>query len=660
MDQTCFSGACGRSIEKLHRFLNKELLSPGYHYRKSILLQAYMLHPETAHVRAPILIVSKQSLASNKFISMARFWKNNLVSKPQILASLLSSKALTKIPPPPPFIFPLINMLSYIGCISNELGVPSSLLGLNYLTADDLEKHFVSATKIYEKSLRMQSAEEAEEFRQRSFERLHALLIRDMKPVEQGPPCKLVPSTPVFGFNVFTDEPPKAGEMPSVGTPLNVPYSGAMRQLFREIVVKCRERMLEAGGRAVPRVKMGIIGGDKLLQLVAGTLIFVCKEIQLSAENIPIDFYLVPVEESSFGQEFSRVDPWFRTHVCEALQYAAAVSPPFLFAKEVQQTLRHYDEFELRNQQQKRERRVLQESLVEECSGPATPNPPALVERVLTGLFEDARVSFRLPISLCLCWQMEGRFTVSFPFFTECRVFPQDRRAQHSFAVALSYHLKHIDGNVSDLVSVSRSVTSIRILQRWDLQDCLELVMKPSSTDLLASAGNGTSVGGNGGGGNGTVMASAGAGTGGSGGSGSGSGSGNGGSGNGVGGPGGVGSSSGASSLSSSVGSMSSSGAALAGMSAAAAAGGGGGGSGSGSGGNGGGGGSVGANGDIGLGGAGSLFKAEITAIDIKLDGPPGKPLVVVLDKHQYGPFLKVRCIQTQYSLPCKKFVEFS
>ena len=60
------------------------------------------------------------------------------------------------------------------------------------------------------------------------------------------------------------------------------------------------------------------------------------------------------------------------------------------------------------------------------------------------------------------------------------------------------------------------------------------------------------------------------------------------------------------------------------------------------------------------MGGAGSLFKAEITAIDIKLDGPPGKPLVVVLDKHQYGPFLKVRCIQTQYSLPCKKFVEFS
>ena len=95
LDQTCFPGACGRSVEKLHKFLNKELLSPGYHYRKSILLQSYMLHPETAHVRAPILIVSKQSLASNKLISMARFWKNNLVSKPQILASLLSSKTIT-------------------------------------------------------------------------------------------------------------------------------------------------------------------------------------------------------------------------------------------------------------------------------------------------------------------------------------------------------------------------------------------------------------------------------------------------------------------------------------------------------------------------------------------------------------------------------------
>lgn len=91
LEQVCLPGAYGKSVEKLLKFLHKELLSPGYHYRKSILKQTYMYRPETAHLDVPILIASKQNPASNKLISMARFWKNNLVSRPQILASLLSS-----------------------------------------------------------------------------------------------------------------------------------------------------------------------------------------------------------------------------------------------------------------------------------------------------------------------------------------------------------------------------------------------------------------------------------------------------------------------------------------------------------------------------------------------------------------------------------------
>lgn len=91
LEQRCFPGVYGKSVEKLLKFLRKELLSPGYHYRKSILSQAYMYHPETAHLEVPILIANKQNPASNKLISMARFWKNTLVSKPQILGSLLSS-----------------------------------------------------------------------------------------------------------------------------------------------------------------------------------------------------------------------------------------------------------------------------------------------------------------------------------------------------------------------------------------------------------------------------------------------------------------------------------------------------------------------------------------------------------------------------------------
>lgn len=507
------------------------------------------------------------------------------------------------------------------------------MLGLNYLKPDDLEKHFKAATKIYERSLKMKSADDADTFRHDSFERLYNLVVRDMQPEEQGPPCKLVPNTPIFNFNVFVDDPPKPGEMPSVGTPLNVPYSNSMLQLFREIVTKHRE----SGGRGSGgvRVKIGVIGGYKLLQLVSGTFLFVCKELQIPAESVPMDFYLVPVEESSFVQEFSRVDPWYRVHMCEALQYVAAVSPPFLFAKEAQQTLRHYDEFELRNQQQKRERRVVSENVSDVYAAAAAPqSPPAAVERILSSLFTDARVPFKLPTSLCLCWQMEGRFTVSLPFFAECRIFPQDRGAHpHGFAVALSYHLKHIDGNVSDLVTVSRTVTSIRVVQRWDLQDSLELVMAPTANDSVASlysssASSAANDGGNG--------------------------SGSGGGGGGSGGSAGI-----SSSEAGSAGGTSSLGSSLSMTSGA-------GGSGSGSG------------GGTGATAAGSLvmssddgplarkesvagmslFRAEITAVDIKLERPANKPLVVILDKHQYGPFLKVRCMQSQYCMPCRKFVE--
>lgn len=499
-----------------------------------------------------------------------------------------------------------------IGSISNELGVPSSLIGLNYLKTEDLEKHFKNATKIYERALKMKSASDANEFRRSSFERLYSLVVRDMQSEEQGPPCKLVPNTPVFNFNVFVDDLLKPGEASPVGTPLNVPYSNSMLTLFREIIAKHKETK-------DVRVKIGIVGGHKLLQLVAGTFFCLCKELQLLAESTPMDFYIIPVEESSYVQEFSRVDPWFRVHVCEALQYFTSVSPPFLFAKEVQQTMRHYDEFELRNQQQKRERRVTQENVADEYAASTTPqSPPAAVERVLSSFFTDARVPFKLPTSLCLCWQMEGRFTVSLPFFTECRIFPQDRTGhQHGFTVALSYHLKHIDGNVSDLVTVSRTVTSIKIVQRWDLQDSLELIMTPVGNDSamsLYSVASSAAGSGNNGSGNSTGNTPSGAAS------------------SSVSGASGTSS---ASSLSSSMSDGVTAGSLMMSSDAVNSA-----------------------SDGMRKGDNSSLFRAEITAIDIKLEKPANKPLSVILDKHQYGPFLKVRCIQNQYNLPCKKFVE--
>ena len=57
--------------------------------------------------------------------------------------------------------------------------------------------------------------------------------------------------------------------------------------------------------------------------------------------------------------------------------------------------------------------------------------------------------------------------------------------------------------------------------------------------------------------------------------------------------------------------------------------------------------------------GRGAMCMA-IADIEVKLDGNPSKPLYVLLDKQQYGPFLKIRVMQSQYSLPCKKFVEFN
>lgn len=314
------------------------------------------------------------------------------------------------------------------GCISNELGIPELSVGLNYLSTEDLEKYYAMAMKLYAKSSAMTAVKDAEAFRRASFERLYSMVVGSMKAREQRPPSKLVPSTPAFNFNVYTEDPARRGEKPTVGTPLSIPYSSALQTLFCEIVAFLEKERSE--GRRVKRVKVGVLGSDNLLQLVAGTYIVMCKEFPQNAEKFLVDFYLIPVEECSFGLEFSRVDSWFRTHVCEALRYAEAISPPFLFAKDTPPTLRHFTEAELQSAQQQRESRVHAEDgdsvSSKDYSGYAIPNPPMMVEKILSGFFSDARTSFRLPISLCQCWQMEGRFTVSFPFFTECKTVPQN------------------------------------------------------------------------------------------------------------------------------------------------------------------------------------------------------------------------------------------
>lgn len=91
VEQTCFPGIYARSAERLLRFLNKELRAPGYHYRKAILSQSYMLRPKDAYRETPLLIAHRQNFATNRLLSMAHFWKNSSISRPQIMASLLSS-----------------------------------------------------------------------------------------------------------------------------------------------------------------------------------------------------------------------------------------------------------------------------------------------------------------------------------------------------------------------------------------------------------------------------------------------------------------------------------------------------------------------------------------------------------------------------------------
>jgi hypothetical protein len=273
-----------------------------------------------------------------------------------------------------------------------------------------------------------------------------------------------MPTLPHIEF-VFRGEDTLVATTPlPTATPLNVPHSPELLRTFAEMIARAK------AGRGESRsVRIAVVGGSRMLHVVAGTYVCCCKESPQNADALQAQFYLVPAGQIRFAAEFAKSDSWYRHHVLDALGHILSVNPPF--PSSIDPPSDSPSPFSCTDDSGN------------SFSGADMPNPPSVVRWILEGFLRDARIKVQLPISLCQVWSIDGRFEASYPFFCECTVSPQDSKTSPTparltaFAISLVYHAV-CDADKPARIE-SRRVAIAGVRQQWMPPYNLELATRP-------------------------------------------------------------------------------------------------------------------------------------------------------------------------------------
>jgi len=190
-------------------------------------------------------------------------------------------------------------------------------------------------------------------------------------------------------------------EQEPTSTPWNINYNNEARKLLELLSSSCKNH----------RQQVVVVGNDSLLRSIVSTyLCFMHNQSENSSQSDMV-FYVIPSPSCMLGTMLAEKDEWYNVHVVESLRYLMSVFP---------QLPAHSSKYVISEKAAMMKRSTETFPRCQGMSPKDVASPPLFVSSVLNSFLVDANYVFKMPITLCQCWDMQKKFCQSHVFLGEC------------------------------------------------------------------------------------------------------------------------------------------------------------------------------------------------------------------------------------------------
>ena len=320
-------------------------------------------------------------------------------------------------------------------------------VGVQFLPVSELDELYKRTMTVMDNCLKAPSKEEAEKYRNGELTDIFGLIQCHMKPRVQTQLIDL-PSIYPVDLRVNFTHVYYSGEQFPTGTQWKLVYHLEAFKVFDSLV---QQQDKEYQGKSGVAMKMGIVGDDFLLRIVAGTYLHFCQSKPENSQILDIHFYLIPSPSCRFAEMIYNEDSAYKTQVIDSMKYLLSIHPQFPD---------RYSQVPLTERSRKLARAT--DSLpISEISGRELPNPASCMSMIVDSFCTDAQCVMNVPITVCQCDDLQRRFCHSHVFFSQCVLSPwmekqQTNGSKQFFNIAISYEAVGADGSTKRTVENKR------------------------------------------------------------------------------------------------------------------------------------------------------------------------------------------------------------